>query len=370
MKVDAFLSGGLGHEVPVATAARAAGYDGLWSAELDHDPFLPLARAADAAAPMELGTSIVVAFARSPMTVAGTAWDLQALSGGRFILGLGSQVRAHIERRFSMPWSQPAARMREFIQALHAIWASWQEGVTLDFQGDFYTHTLMTPNFDPGPLPAGRPQVYLAAVGTAMTRAAAEVADGLLAHGFTTQRYLAEVTLPTLQAGLDAAGRSRDDFVVKYSPFVVTGADEAQMARSAQDTRERIAFYASTPAYRPVLELHGWGELQTELNHLARKGQWKTMGGLISDEVLEAFALVAPPDQLPTALGSWLAGLADRTSFTAPEGTSAEGAAAMLDTLRASWAVATGRPSGAEATGRPSGAVATGRSAATVASRP
>ena len=194
---------------PVATRARAAGYDGVWSAELNHDPFLPLARAADAAAGMDLGTSIAVAFARSPMTLANTAWDLQALTGGRFLLGLGSQVRAHIERRFSMPWSRPAARMREFILALRAIWASWQDGTKLDFHGEFYTHTLMTPMFDPGPIPEGPPRVLLAAVGEAMTRVAGEVADGLLVHGFTTQRYVREVTLPTLDAGLRRSGPVR-----------------------------------------------------------------------------------------------------------------------------------------------------------------
>ncbi len=255
---------------------------------------------------MELGTSIVVAFARSPMTLANTAWDLQALSGGRFLLGLGSQVRAHIERRFSMPWSHPAARMREFIAALQAIWASWQDGTPLDFRGDFYQHTLMTPMFNPGPLPQGPPRAFLAAVGTAMTRVAGEVADGLLVHGFTTRSYLQDVTLPALATALDRAGRSRSEFQVKYSPFLVTGSSEAELADAATEARERIAFYASTPAYRPVLEHHGWGDLQTELNHLARRGEWKAMGGLIDDDVLEAFALVAPRSELAAALGRWM----------------------------------------------------------------
>jgi probable F420-dependent oxidoreductase len=335
LKVDAFLSGGLADAEVVATDARSAGYDGLWSAELSHDPFLPLARAATAAAPMELGTSIVVAFARSPMTLATTAWDLQALTGGRFLLGLGSQVRAHIERRFSMPWSRPAARMREFIVALRAIWASWQDGTKLDFRGDFYSHTLMTPMFDPGPVPEGPPRVLLAAVGTAMTQVAAEVADGLLVHGFTTPRYLREVTLPTLTAGLAQAGRSRDGFEVKYSPFVVTGANEQEMGRAADEARERIAFYASTPSYRPVLELHGWGDLQSDLNTLARRGEWKAMGGLIDDEVLEAFALIAPAPDLPDALGRWVRGLADRTSVASRPGASPAETAEMVVAVRA-----------------------------------
>ena len=335
LKVDAFLSGGLGDAERVAGEARAAGYDGLWSAELAHDPFLPLARAATAAIPMELGTSIVVAFARSPMTLATTAWDLQALSGGRFLLGLGSQVRAHIERRFSMPWSRPAARMGEFVRAMQAIWDAWQHGSPLDFQGDFYHHTLMTPNFDPGPLPEGPPRVLVAAVGTAMTRIAGEVADGLLVHGFTTLRYLQDVTLPALEAGLARSGRSRRDFEVKYAPFVVTGSTEEELGRATEETRERIAFYASTPAYRPVLEHHGWGDLQTALNVLARQGEWKAMGGLIDDDVLHAFALVAPLPDLPAALGRWVGGLADRTGLSPPRGLDAEQTAEMVAAVRA-----------------------------------
>jgi probable F420-dependent oxidoreductase len=335
MKVDAFLSGSLAEAERVAAGARALGYDGLWSAELAHDPFLPLARAADAAAPMELGTSIAVAFARSPMTLANTAWDLQALTGGRFVLGLGSQVRAHIERRFSMPWSHPAARMRELVLAMRAIWASWQDGAPLDFRGDFYSHTLMTPNFNPGPIPSGPPKVLLAAVGEAMTRVAAQAGDGLLAHSFTTPRYLQEVTLPTVEKALAAAGRARDTFEVKYAPFVVTGADELEMRRSADEARERIAFYASTAAYRPVLECHGWGDLQSELNALARKGEWKAMGDLIDDEVLGAFAVVATIDDLPDAYRAWVSGLADRTSFTVPAGLDRERAADMVSAIRA-----------------------------------
>jgi probable F420-dependent oxidoreductase len=333
-KVDTYLAGEPADAELVATRARAAGYDGVWSSEVRHDPFLPLARAATVPAPLELGTSIVVAFARNPMTLASTAWDLQAMSGGRFLLGLGSQVRAHIERRFSMPWSHPAPRMREFILALRAIWASWQHGTRLDFEGEFYRHTLMTPAFDPGPLPYDPPKVLLAAVGTGMTRVAAEVADGLLVHGFTTQSYLGQVTLPTLAAGLAKVGRRRQDFQVKYSPFVVTGSDEKELAEAAIEVKERIAFYASTPSYRPVLEHHGWGDLQTELNLLARRGEWQVMGSLIDDDVLAAFAVVAPRPELPATLGRWMRGLADRTSWSSPPGTSPEETTEVLTTLR------------------------------------
>jgi probable F420-dependent oxidoreductase len=261
VKIDALMRGGLGEAPNEAAAAQAVGYDGLHSSELQHDPFLLLARAAGGAPELEFGTSIAVAFARSPMTVAHSAWDLQALTAGRFSLGLGSQVKAHIERRFSMPWSHPAARMREYVLALRAIWRSWQDGGKLDFDGQFYRHTLMTPMFSPGPLESGAPRVLLAAVGDAMTRAAGEVADGLIVHGFTTPRYIREVTLPTLRQGLARGGRAREDFEFVYAPLVVTGADELAMAASAAAARERIAFYASTLAYRPVLELHGLGDL-------------------------------------------------------------------------------------------------------------
>ena len=330
------MSGDLGDEKAEAAAAQAAGFDGLYSFELKHDPFLLAARAAEGAPGLDFGTSIAVAFARSPMTVAYSAWDLQALTGGRFELGLGSQVKAHIERRFSMPWSRPAARMREYVLALRAIWQSWQDGGKLDFDGEFYRHTLMTPMFSPGPLSSGPPRVLIAAVGEAMTQVAGEVADGLIAHSFTTRRYLREVTLPTVRAGMARAGRAEEGFDLVYAPFVVTGTDEESMAASAAVARERIAFYASTPSYRAVLELHGWGDLQTSLNALARQGKWSEMGGLIDDEMLATFAVVAPLDELPAAYARWNAGLADRTSFTPPAGMEADATRELVAGIRAS----------------------------------
>jgi probable F420-dependent oxidoreductase len=338
VKIDALMRGGLGEAPNEAAAAQAVGYDGLHSSELQHDPFLLLARAAGGAPELEFGTSIAVAFARSPMTVAHSAWDLQALTAGRFSLGLGSQVKAHIERRFSMPWSHPAARMREYVLALRAIWRCWQDGSKLDFDGQFYRHTLMTPMFSPGPLASGPPRVLLAAVGDAMTRVAGEVADGLIVHSFTTRRYIREVTLPMLGQGLTRGGRAREDFEVAYAPFVVTGGDERAMAASAAVARERIAFYASTATYRPVLELHGWGDLQTSLNALARRGEWQAMGGLIDDEVLGEFAVVAPLDELPAAYARWVGGLADRTGFTPPETMDADAVRDLIASIRASAA--------------------------------
>ncbi len=272
VKVDtSLLSSSLALAGEAAARAEEAGFDGVWSAELDHDPFLPLVPAALSTSRVDIGTAIAVAFSRTPMTVANIAWDLQAASNGRMIVGLGSQIKPHIEKRFSMPWSHPAARMREFVSAMSAIFEAWQNGTKLDFRGDFYTHSLMTPTFDPGPLASGAPKIVLAAVGTAMTKVAAEVADGVLLHGFTTERYVREVTMPVVDEALARMGRDRSSFSVKYAPFVVTGRDEAEMAASATIVKERVAFYASTPAYRGVLEVHGWGDLQTDLHRLSKE---------------------------------------------------------------------------------------------------
>ena len=317
MKVD----GGLGALATAGTTARSleeAGYDGAWSAATSHDPFLPHVLAADATDRLELGTGIAVAFARSPMTLANTAWDLQVQSEGRFLLGLGSQIKPHITKRFSMPWSQPAARMREMILAIRAIWDSWDGDGTLDFRGDFYTHTLMTPFFNPGPSPHGHPKVFLAAVGPKMTEVAGEVCDGLLCHGFTTASYLQEETLPAVETGLAKAGRSRADLELSIPAFIVTGKDEEEMAASAVGVRRQVAFYGSTPAYRGVLEHHGWGDLQDELNVLSKQGEWATMGELIDDEILGTFAVVAEPDAIAGALLERWGGLVDRISFYAP----------------------------------------------------
>ena len=298
-----------------------AGYDGLWSSESAHDPFLPLMLAAEHTGRMALGTAIAVAFARSPMQLAYTAHDLQGYSGGRFILGLGSQVKPHIERRFSMPWSHPAPRMREFIMAMRAIWSAWNDGTKLSFRGDFYQHTLMTSFFSPPPALTGPPAVFLAAVGEAMTEVAGEAADGLLVHAFSTERYLREVTLPALSRGVAASGRSRADLEVAMLAMIVTGRTEEETARAAAGARQQIAFYGSTPAYRGVLDLHGWGELGDELNALSRSSRpdkWEAMGGLVSDEVLHAFAVVAEPAGVAAEIRRRLDGLVDRVSFYAP----------------------------------------------------
>jgi probable F420-dependent oxidoreductase len=268
------------------------------------------------------------------MTVAHLGWDLQQFSGGRFNLGLGSQVKAHIERRFSMPWSEPAARMREFITAVRTIWDSWQNGTKLTFEGDFYRHTLMTPFFTPEKGVHGTPRVYLAAVGERMTQVAAQAADGLLVHPFTTEQYLRDVTMPTLKHGLASAGRDLGAFEVSLPAFIVTGRDEAELRRSATSTRRRIAFYGATPAYRRVLDLHGWGDLQSDLNQLSSRGEWAAMGERIDDTILAAFAVVAEPDALAQQIVARFGGIVDRLSLYMPGGLDGGFTAALLADLR------------------------------------
>ena len=319
MKVD----GGIGGTTIAELAKQAReleglGYDGIMTAETSHDPFLQLVIAAEHTERVEIATGIAVAFARNPMNLANLGHDLQTYSGGRAIVGLGSQIKPHIEKRFSMEWSHPAARMRELILAMRAIWACWNEGVPLDFRGEFYRHTLMTPFFNPGPTGHGPPKVFLAAVGEHMTEVAGEVADGILVHGFTTERYVREVTMPAVARGLAKAGRSRERFEVSGPLFVVTGGNDEEVERAKAGTRQQIAFYGSTPNYRPVLDLHGWGELQPELNALSKQGKWVEMGDLIDDEMLSTFAVIAGPDDVAAELARRYGGLVDRCSFYAP----------------------------------------------------
>jgi probable F420-dependent oxidoreductase len=291
------------------------GYDGLWAAETSHDPFVSLTLAARETERVELGTSIVVAFGRNPMDLAITSNDLQLLSKGRFILGLGSQIKPHIEKRFSMPWSHPAARMREFILAMRAIWDAWHNGTKLEFRGRFYTHTLMTPFFNPGRNEHGAPKVFLAGVGEKMTEVAGEVCDGFLAHAFSTPKYFREQTIPAIERGLEKSGRDRKQFEVTCPGFMVLGNSDEEIEKAAAGVRQQIAFYGSTPAYRPVLEAHGWGELQTELNTMSKRGEWVEMGKLIGDDMLSEFAIVGRPEDVPKEVQARYGGLADRISF-------------------------------------------------------
>jgi probable F420-dependent oxidoreductase len=317
MKIDAGLIANDLASVPTrAKEIEAQGYDGCVSAEISSDPFFPLLLAAEHTTRLELMTSIAVAFARSPMTLANVGHDLNAFSRGRFILGLGSQIAPHITKRFSMPWSHPAARMRELVQAMRAIWACWYAGEKLAFRGEFYTHTLMTPMFTPTNTQYGAPRVLLAAVGPLMTEVAGEVADGMIVHAFTTPRYLHDVTLPAIERGLAKAGRARKDFQLACPVFVVTGRDAKEWEQSRVGVCKQIAFYGSTPAYRGVLEAHGWGALQSELNAMSKRGEWDAMGTRITDEILEQFAIVARPDEVPEQLKKRYGSSIDRVLAT------------------------------------------------------
>jgi probable F420-dependent oxidoreductase len=329
MKVDTGL-GPSADTREAAAAAQQAGYAGAWTSEIKHDPFVALGLAAVATDTIELGTSIALAFARNPMSLAVQANDVQLLSRGRLLLGLGSQIRPHITRRFSMPWSHPAPRMREFILALRAIWQCWNEGVKLDFRGEFYKHTLMTPFFNPGPNPYGAPRVLLAGVGDGMTAVAGEVADGFLCHGFTTERYLREVTVPAL-----ARYGRLEGFEVSGSPFVATGRNEAELEAACRSVREQIAFYGSTPAYRAVLALHGWAGLSDELHELSLQGRWKDMGTIIDDDVLNTFAVVAEPGQVAAELLRHYGDLMTRMSLYTPYDIGFEITAQIVAELRA-----------------------------------
>ncbi len=297
-----------------AVAAEAAGYDGFNVPETRHDAFVSLALAARATERITLRSAIAVAFARNPMNVAVLANDIQLISDGRFALGLGSQVRPHIERRYAMPWSHPAARMEEFIAAIRAIWASWATGERLAFRGTYYQHTLMTDFFNPGPNPQGNPPVLLAAVGEHMTAVAGRVADGMLCHSFTTEAYLRERTVPALRA----ARGTLDGFSLCLPVFAVLGDDEKTRAAAETGVREQIAFYGSTPAYRPVLDLHGWGELHERLNLLSRRQEWTAMGTLITDEVLSAFAVAGSPAEVAAGIQRRFGDLIDRVSLYTP----------------------------------------------------
>ena len=318
MKVDGGLGFDLSAAAEAARDAEAVGYDAVWTAETSHDPFFPLLLAAEHTERVELGTGIAIAFPRSPMHLANVGYDLQQYSKGRFILGLGSQIKAHIEKRFSATWSHPAARMRDLILAMRAIWDAWNAGTKLEYRGDFYSHTLMTPFFNPGPNPYGDPKVFLAAVGERMTEVAGEVADGLLAHAFTTEQYLREVTLPALERGLAKAGKARADIEISCPVFIVTGTTEEDRVKADRGTREQLAFYGSTPAYRTVLDHHGWGELQTDLNAMSKQGKWQEMGDLITDDMVETFAVVGEPEEIPKLVLARYGDVLDRVNFYAP----------------------------------------------------
>lgn len=305
--------------------AERLGFDGILTSETAHNPFLPLVLAAEHSQRLTLGTAIVLAFPRSPMVTAYAAWDLQKYSGGRLLLGLGSQVRGVNERRYSTPWTGPAGpRMREYVQALRAIWRTWQAGIPLDFRGDHYRFSLMPPNTNPGPIPSGPPRVAVSAVGAVMCRIAGEVCDGVRLHRFATPRYLRETAVPAVLAGAKKAGRDRTEVDIASGVFIVTGDSTEEIAREKEAVRRQVAYYASTRAYRGVLEPYGWGEIGDRLRELSLKGAWADLPAALPDEVLEEVAIVAPWDQVGTRLRERFGGLLDRINLTAFPRTPAE----------------------------------------------
>jgi probable F420-dependent oxidoreductase len=314
-----------------AVAAEADGYDGFGVAETRHDAFVSLTLAARATTSIMLKSGIAVAFARNPMNVAVLANDIQLIARGRFQLGLGSQVRPHIERRFSMPWSHPAGRMEEFIAAIRAIWSSWATGEKLAFRGQFYQHTLMTDFFNPGPNPHGNPPIFLAAVGERMTAAAGRVADGMLCHSFTTEAYLRERTVPVLRS----ARGSMDGFTLCLPVLAAIASDDKTLAEAQTAVRAQIAFYGSTPAYRPVLELHGWAELHDRLNQLSRQQAWAEMGTLITDDVLDAFSVSGTPAEAAAVVQHRFGSIIDRIALYTPQRPDRTELAAVTAALRA-----------------------------------
>jgi probable F420-dependent oxidoreductase len=300
-----------------ARAAEDLGFAGLWTSETKHDAFLPLAIAANETRGIELGTSVAIAFSRSPMETAQTAWDLQDLSDGRFLLGLGTQVKAHITRRFSMPWHRPAARLREYILALRAIWESFQTGETLQFEGELYQHTLMTPFFDPGPIDHPEIPVYIAGVNTRLARLAGEICDGFHVHPFHSPEYVRQTVKPAIAEGAEGVGRDPEQATLATSVFVIVTGDEAA-TEQRESVRAQISFYASTPTYRTVLEAHGWEEVGERLGVMAREKRWREMPPLITDEMISAFAVEAAPEEIGPALKDRYEGLIERVALYLP----------------------------------------------------
>jgi len=296
-----------------AQAAESLGFDALWVSETMHDPFMPGALIAEHTRRVQFGTAIAVAFARSPATLAYTAWDLAQASRGRFILGLGTQVKAHIERRFGMPWPEsPVNKLREQIAAIRAFWKTWQIGEPLNQRGEYYKLTLMSPFFNPGPIENPAIPIFIAGVNTGLARLAGEAADGFNVHPFHSPRYLQEVILPGIEQGAVKAGRNRAEIQVFVTVLVATTPAERAFCQ------QQIAFYASTPSYRAVMALHGWESTAETLTNLAGRGRWGEMPALIEDEMLETFALVSKPEQIPEALVRRYQGLADRLSLYSP----------------------------------------------------
>ncbi len=318
MKLDTGLPTGLSECGAAAKTAEEMGFDGLWTAETAHDPFFPLVVAAQQTSHVKLGTSIAVAFPRSPMVLAQIAWDLQVHSQGRFILGLGTQIKAHNERRFGIKWEHPGPKLREMIQMIHAIWDCWQTNARPNFQGQFYNFSLMTPFFNPGPIPYKLPEIYIAGVNEYMCRLAGELCEGFHVHPFHSIQHLDEVVLPNIAKGTEKAGRKRSDLALSSSVFVVTGKNRDEVEAMKAPVKQQIAFYASTPAYVGVLDVHGWADVGPRLTERSKKGDWAGMADEITDEMLEHYAVVATYDDLVDRIKKKYTGYLDRLGFYFP----------------------------------------------------
>lgn len=302
----------------IARSVEDLGFAGLWTSETGHNPFLPLTHAAGATSRINIGTAVAIAFPRSPMVTAQIAWDLAAQSKGRFLLGLGTQVKQHITKRFGMDWTPPVPRLREYIEAMRAIWASFQTGTPLRYVGEQYKLTLLTPFFSPGAISDPDIPIYIAGVNDGLCRLAGELCQGFHVHPFHTLRYLNELIIPSIEQGAAKAGRSRSDVALSCAIFVVTGHNQEEIKNNSVYVRSQIAFYASTPSYSSVMEMHGWMDLHERLNLMSREGRWYEMGDLISDDMLNAFAVVAPVDELALAVKARYAGLLDRIGYYFP----------------------------------------------------
>lgn len=347
MKVDTgVLAADLNSVPEAARRSEALGYDGIRMGETQHNPFLPMVLVAEHTKRLTFGPSVAIAFARSPMITANESWDLQKYSGGRFVLGLGTQVKGHNERRFSVPWGPPGPRLREYILSLRAIWKSWQTGERLNFRGEHYTFTLMTPFFDPGPIEQPAIPIFISAINPYLCRLAGEVCDGLFTHGFTTSTYLRETILPNVEQGLRKAGRSRAEVQITAGGMLATGATEQEVEQAKRGVRRSISFYGSTRTYFPVLEAHGWRDLGEELHELSLRNEWGQMAEKITDEMVETFAIVGTYDQIVPKIRERYAGLADRVSLAISASSPAEQerVRSLIDELHAI-------PGGAEVTG-------------------
>jgi probable F420-dependent oxidoreductase len=318
VKIDGPFYAQLGNAADEARRLADIGYDGVYTLEGSWDPFLPLVMAAEHAPGLDIATGIAVAFPRNPLHLAYQAWDLQKYSGGKFLLGIGPQVKAHIEKRFGRDFSPPAPRMREYILALKAIFDCWQNGTPLDFRGKYYHHTLMTPMFNPGPLQCPVPPVLLGALGPRMTEVAGEVADGLIVHPFNSLPFLENHALPAVRRGLEKSGRARGDFILQINAIVITGESEEARAAATDSVKSLLGFYASTPAYRPPMEAVGYGDLQPELNRLSKEGRWDELGSHIDQSFLDAFTTSGAPDEISGALREKYGAHADRLALYAP----------------------------------------------------